>query len=226
MSDTATNGYGQYCPISRALEVLGERWSLLIVRDLVLGTTRFNDLARGLPGLSRTLLTKRLRQLERVGVVERLDGEYLLTPAGRDLEDVVMSLGRWGASWAFGEPIPDELDPELLVWWMHSRIDTSVLPDRRFVLQVRFTDDRRRFWIVIESDGPSVCTSDPGFAVDATVSADVSSLYQVWLGETPLRAALRTGQVSFDGPAAIVRRLPDALMLSPAAGLAVRADRG
>lgn len=225
MNETA-KGYGQYCPISRALEVLGERWTLLIVRDLVLGTTRFNDLARGLPGLSRTLLTKRLRALEQAGIVERLDGEYLVTRAGEDLEPVVMTLGLWGAKWAFGEPDPDELDPELLVWWMHDRIDTSVLPDRRFVLHVRFTDDRRRFWIVIDKVGPSVCTSDPGYEVDATMSADVSSLYQVWLGRVPLRQALRTGRVEFEGPAAIVRRLPDALQLSPAAGLTMAAAGG
>lgn len=216
-------GYGQYCPISRALEVLGERWSLLIVRDLIVGTTRFNDLARGLPGLSRTLLTKRLRQLEQAGIVERLDGEYLLTPAGEELEPVVMTLGEWGTRWAFGEPDPEELDPELLVWWMHDRIDADALPARRFVLHVRFTDDRRRFWIVLDAAGPSVCTSDPGYEVDATVSADVSTLYQVWLGRIPLRQALRTGRVEFDGPAAIVRRLPDALQLSPVAGLTMAA---
>lgn len=218
-----TPGYGQYCPMARAVEVLGERWSLLILRDLILGTTRFNDLARGLPGLSRTLLSKRLRQLEQAGIVERLDGEYLLTPAGQDLDEVVLALGTWGAKWAFGDPDPDELDPELLVWWMHSRIDASVLPDRRFVLHVRFTDDRRRFWIVIDSAGPSVCTADPGFEVDATISADMTSLYQVWLGREPLRQALRTGRVEFEGPAAIVRRLPDALMLSPVAGLTMAA---
>lgn len=216
-------GYGQYCPISRALEVLGERWSLLIVRDLIVGTTRFNDLARGLPGLSRTLLTKRLRQLEQAGIVERLDGEYLLTPAGEELEPVVMTLGEWGTRWAFSEPDPEELDPELLVWWMHDRIDADALPARRFVLHVRFTDDRRRFWIVLDAAGPSVCTSDPGYEVDATVSADVSTLYQVWLGRIPLRQALRTGRVEFDGPAAIVRRLPDALQLSPVAGLTMAA---
>src|SRR5215212_10002884 len=92
-------GYGQYCPISRAVEVLGERWSLLIVRDLLTGVTRFNELARGLPRLSRSLLAKRLRQLERTGVIERVDGEYVLTVAGKDLHAVVFGLGEWGARW-------------------------------------------------------------------------------------------------------------------------------
>ena len=90
-------GYGQYCPISRALDVLGERWTMIIIRDLLVGTTRFNDLARGLPGLSRTLLSKRLRQLEQAKLVERIDGQYFLTEMGRDLEPVVFGLGSWGA---------------------------------------------------------------------------------------------------------------------------------
>ena len=108
--------YGQYCPVTRAVEVLGERWTMLIVRDLVVGTTRFNDLARGLPGLSRTLLAKRLRQLERAGIVEHVGDDYLLTEAGRDLEPLVMGLAAWGAAWQFGHPRDNELDPELLMW--------------------------------------------------------------------------------------------------------------
>ena len=121
-------GYGQYCPVSRALDVLGERWSLLILRDLLVGTTRFNDLARGLPGLSRSLLTKRLRQFERAGLVERAGSHYLLTECGRELEPIVFGLGQWGARWTFGDPDPDELDAEVLVWWMHKRLDTSGSP--------------------------------------------------------------------------------------------------
>ncbi|MGI9646009.1 MAG: winged helix-turn-helix transcriptional regulator [Ilumatobacteraceae bacterium] len=213
------SGYGQYCPISRALDVLGERWTLLIVRDMLVGTTRFNDLARGLPGLSRSLLTKRLRQLERAGLVERLDGEYLLTDAGRDLEPIVFGIGSWGAKWTFGEPQPDELDPEVLVWWMHTRLDTSELPDRRSVLHIHFTDDPKRFWLVIEGGDPSVCVSDPGYDVDVTITSDVASLYEVWLGRRPLRQALRDGAVAFAGPPALTRRMPAVLQLSPVSGL-------
>ena len=95
--DEGVTGYGQYCPIVRAVEVLGERWSVLIVRDLLLGTTRFNDLSRGLPGLSRSLLSRRLRQLEIAGIIDKRDGEYHLSPAGRDLEPIVFGLGAWGA---------------------------------------------------------------------------------------------------------------------------------
>ncbi|WP_280250836.1 winged helix-turn-helix transcriptional regulator [Nocardia abscessus] len=217
---TSIPSYGQYCPISRALDVVGERWSLLILRDLLLGTTRFNDLARGLPGLSRSLLAKRLRQFERAGLVEKLVGEYLLTDAGRELEPILFGLGEWGARWSFGAPRDDERDPALLVWWMHKRVDTSSFPGRRHVLLVRFTDDLRRFWIVIEAGVPSVCDSDPGYPVDVAISSDVASLYQVWLGRLPLAHALRTGRVGFTGPPALTRRMPSVLRLSPVAGYA------
>jgi DNA-binding HxlR family transcriptional regulator len=210
-------GYGQYCPISRALDVLGERWSLLILRDMLVGATRFNDLANGLPRLSRTLLTKRLRQFERAGLVERLCGQYLLTEAGRGLEPIVFGLGAWGAKWVFGDPEPEELDAELLMWWMHKRLDTSELPGRRNVLHFKLTDDPRQFWIVVEAGKPSVCMSDPGFDVDVSVVSDLSTLYQVWLGRLPIDAALRSGRIELIGQQALTRRMPTVLTLSPIA---------
>jgi DNA-binding HxlR family transcriptional regulator len=211
------SSYGQYCPISRALDLLGERWSLLILRDMVLGATRFNDIARGLPGLSRSLLTKRLRQFERAGLVERLGSQYLMTEAGRDLRPLLMGLGEWGSRWAFGDPRPDELDAELLVWWMHERMDTSELPGRRHVFHLRFAGESREFWIVIEGDDPSVCLYDPGFDVDVTITSELDVLYEVWLGRRPLAGALREGTVAFEGPSAITRRMPTVLQLSPVA---------
>lgn len=212
-------GAGQYCPISRTLEVVGERWSLLIVRDLLVGTTRFNDLARGLPGLSRGLLAKRLRHLQRAGIVEHSGGRYLITPAGRALEPVVFGMAAWGAQFAFGDPRPDELDAQLLVWWMHTRLDTSVLDGDRHVLHLRFRDDPRLFWIVVDHGTPSVCMADPGFPVDVTVHADVASLYAVWLGRVPLATALRAESVRVEGPRTTTRRLGELLMLSPVAPL-------
>jgi DNA-binding HxlR family transcriptional regulator len=218
-------GYGQYCPITRAVEVLGERWSLIIVRDLLCGSTRFNDLARGNPGLSRSLLTKRLRQLERAGIVDHAGDQYLLTDAGEDLRELVFGLGRWGARWQFGVPREDELDPDLLMWWVHDRLDYSSLSDRRVVVEFRFPDQRRRFWILRDSQGPSVCTHDPGFGIDATVQADLPTMYQVWLGRLDLRTALRSGQVEINGSAAIAHRLPDMLQLSPVADIVATASR-
>jgi DNA-binding HxlR family transcriptional regulator len=212
-----TRGYGQYCPITRAVEVLGERWTMLILRDLLVGATRFNELARGNPRLSRTLLAKRLRQLEQAGIIDHVDDEYLLTPAGEDLRPVVMGLGEWGARWQFDDPRQSELDPELLMWWVHRRLDFSGLPDRRLVLEFRFTDRPDRFWILRDSQGPSICTHDPGFDIDATVESDLSTMYRVWLGKLDLRGALRAGAVRIGGTPAIVRRLPAALQLSPIA---------
>ena len=213
------NGYGQYCPITRAVEVLGERWSMLIVRDMLCGATRFNEIARGNPRLSRSLLSKRLRQLEQAGILERVDDEYLLTPSGEDLRNVVFGLGEWGAKWQFDEPHERELDPELLMWWVHGRLDFSQLPDRRLVLEFQFSDVPQDFWILKDSQGPSVCMHDPGFGVDALIESDLSTMYQVWLGKLALRTALDDGRVSIHGQAAIVRRLPATLQLSPIAGV-------
>lgn len=216
------DGYGQYCPVTRAVEVLAERWTLLIVRDLLVGATRFNELSRCNPGLSRSLLSKRLRQLERAGVVEHVGDQYLLTPAGEALRPVVFGLGAWGADWQFGDPRERELDPQLLMWWVHGRIDFSQLPDRRVVLAFRFPGVSDRFWIVRDEAGPSLCTADPGFEVDATVEGELPVLYQVWLGRLPMAAVLRDGRVRIDGRREVVRPLPDALQLSPVAELVAR----
>lgn len=211
------HSYGQYCPIARAAELLCERWTLLIVRDLVCGSTRFNELARSNPRLSRSLLSKRLRQLERAGIVAHVGDEYLLTDEGRELQPIVMGLGEWGARHLFGEPLESELDPELLMWWVHTRLDFSMLPDRRYVLEFRFSDEPRRFWILRDRVGPSICTYDPGFGVDATIHTNMSTMYQVWLGRLDLRAALRSGRIELDGLPEVVRRLPSVMQLSPIA---------
>lgn len=210
-------GYGQYCPITRAVEVIGERWTVLIVRDLLCGATRFNEFARGNPRLSRTLLSKRLRQLEAAGIIDHVGDEYRLTDAGEDLRPIVMGLGEWGAKWQFDDPRESELDPELLMWWVHTRLDFSVLPDRRFVIEFRFRDAPRRFWILRDSEGPSVCLNDPGFEVDANVESDLSTMYRVWLGKLDVRSAIRTGAVVLHGSPAVVKRLPSMMQLSPIA---------
>ncbi len=215
--ELGSRGYGQYCPIVRAVEVLGERWSMLIVRDLLVGTSRFNDLARGLPGLSRSLLSRRLRQLELAGIVRRVDGEYHLTEAGRDLEPIVFGLGAWGARWAFGPPRDDELDPELLMWWMHTRIDASALPEGRVVLEFLLTQPTFRAWLVVDEAGVSVCKADPGFEVDATVAAPVATLAEVWLGRRSVEGARRAGEVRISGRREVVAAVPRALLMSPVA---------
>jgi DNA-binding HxlR family transcriptional regulator len=208
--------YAQYCPVVRAVEVLGDRWTLLIVRDMLVGATRFNELARGLPGLSRALLSRRLRQLLRDGLVERTGDGYALTPAGKDLRPLVFGLADWGARYAFGDPRAEELDPELLMWWMHGRIDTTDI-ERRAVVQVEIADHRRKYWLVLEPDDASVCYTDPGFDIDAVLAADLPTLYRMWLGEIDLRAAVRAGAIGLTGTRWVVRGLPMWLRMSPIA---------
>ena len=211
--------YGQYCPISRSAELLGDRWTIHIVRDLLTGTSRFNELISGNPGLSRALLSRRLQQLVRAGVIEHDDdGSYSLTASGRDLEPVVFGLATWGARWTFGEPEPDELDPDLLLWWLHRQLDTTKLPRPRFTVYVPFTDHPKRYWIVAEEEA-SLCLADPGFDVDVTLRTDRAALYRAYLGHTSLADAQRNGRVELDGSKKAVRAFFDAFRQSPVASI-------
>jgi DNA-binding HxlR family transcriptional regulator len=209
--------YAQYCPISKAAEVLGDRWSLLIVRELVIGSTRFNEIARGLPGLSRGLLSKRLQQLQRSGIIEQTDAGYALTRAGQDLQPLIMGLGEWGARWAFPDPAAEELDPDLLIWWMHRRIDRTRLTRERVVIEFEFSDTAKHYWLVVEPHDVSVCLTHPGFQTDVLVSSDLSTMYRVWLGREELYDALRDEQIRLSGRAPLVRAFPRWLELSPVA---------
>ena len=209
------NRYGQYCPISRSAELLGDRWTLHIVRDLLTGTSRFNELIRGNPGLSRALLTRRLDQLQRSGiVVHEPDGTYRLTPAGEDLLPIVFGLATWGAKWAFGEPSPDELDPDLLMWWMHRRIEAGRLPGPRFVVAVTFSDHPKRYWIVVD-DVASLCLADPRFEIDVALRTDLRTLYRTYLGHQELLDVVRAGGVELVGSNAAVRAFTSAFRPSP-----------
>ncbi|MGY1814368.1 winged helix-turn-helix transcriptional regulator [Blastococcus sp. SYSU D00820] len=211
--------YGQYCPITRSLELLGDRWTLLVVRDLLVGAERFNELARGLPRLSRGLLAKRLDHLVRAGLVEHVDGRYLPTQAALDLRPVVFGLAEWGARWAFGEPRADELDATVLMWWLRGGIDPAAFGDReRVVVHVRFREGRRRhFWLVLQQDDVSLCFTDPGFDVDVTVDADLGTLYQVWEGAMEYGAAIRDRRLVVTGETPLVRALPVSFRFSPVA---------
>ena len=215
-----TTDYQQYCPISKAVELLGERWTLLVVRELLVGSRNFNDIARGVPGMSRTMLTKRLRQLEAAGLVDRLDGKYIPTEACEDLRPALLGLGHWAAKWILTDPTAEECDALLLMWWAHSRLDTSQLPDdRRTIIMFHFTDVAERFWVVIEPSGTSICLSDPGFGIDATVSTDAPTLHKIWYGRETISNAIKSGELRFNGTRAITRHLPDILSVDPATGL-------
>ncbi len=207
--------YGQYCPIAKASEVLGERWSVLVLRELLIGSHKFNEIARGLPEMSRSLLTKRLRQFEDIGLLERIDGEYYLTPAGEDLRATVFGMGDWTARWILADPTPEELDADKLLWWGHSRMDTTLLPERRAVIEFAFSDDRQGYWIVVEPEvGASICLHDPGFGIDIVVHTDVATLSRLWYERETFDAALRAGRIRFEGPSALTRQMSRVLTIA------------
>jgi DNA-binding HxlR family transcriptional regulator len=206
--------YGQFCPVAKAMELLDERWTMLVVRELVLGSERFNDLRRGLPRMSPTLLSKRLHQLVRAGIVEKVvDGRetrYVLTPAGQELRPVVEAVGTWGARW-IGELGDADLDPKLLLWDMHRNVDHEAVPPRRTVVQFRFPELRGsagRWWLVISPSEVDVCDSDPGHDVDVVVTASLRDLTDVWRGARTWDDALRSEQVRLDGPISHRRDVP------------------
>lgn len=207
--------YGQYCPVAKAAQILGDRWTVLIVREMSFGVSHFNEMERCLPGISRSVLTQRLRHLEHVGLVERHAAgagrtvEYRLTAAGRDLKPVLRSLGEWAARWAFGDPEPGELDPDLLMRWISRHVALDQLPGRRIVAQFEFPVPRsRRYWLVLEPQESSVCLHDPGFDTDVFVTADTEALYGVYLGRSTLHNAMRDELVTVKGPPSLVRAFP------------------
>ncbi|MGI9624555.1 MAG: winged helix-turn-helix transcriptional regulator [Acidimicrobiales bacterium] len=216
--------YGTYCPIAKSVEVLGERWSILVLRELLIGATKFNDIARGLPGMSRTMLSKRLREFEGADLVEKLDGEYLLTPAAQELRPIVFGLGAWGEKWLLAYPDPDDLDPVSLMWHAHPRMDGSQLPERRVVVAFELLGRPERFWVVFEQAGCSVCDADPGFEVDVTVRAQLAELYRIFYHQLDVNTAVRAGLLTFEGEKALVRRMPSVLELRPASALGVDPD--
>lgn len=214
--------YGRYCPIALGTEVIADRWTPLILRELILGNTRFNDITRGLPGISRSLLTQRLRHLERKGVVELWPSptgrghEYHLTPAGKDLESVVMALGRWAVEWLYDDIEPQATEPTVLLWWMHRRINEAELPSSRVVLEFAFTaPERRTFWMVLEHGQASVCLQHPGFDSDVVVTTTVGALAAVFQGLESWKHAVASGAIRIEGPAPLVRSMPRWFVGSP-----------
>ena len=214
--------YYQYCPVARACEILSDRWTPLIVRELLFGSRHFNELRRGLPRISRSLLTARLRHLEDNGVIERHTGarahvtEYILTASGNDLADVIRQLGTWAIKWLFNDPDRNELDPALFLWKMQQRVDHRQLPRQRTVVQFDLTGRRgRRVWLVLVPQDVSSFLKPPDFASDLIVRADVSVLYRVWAGFIDYDVAVRRGEIVLEGPPALVRAFPRWFMWSP-----------
>ena len=202
-------GYGQFCPIALAAEILAERWMPLIIRELLCGSVRFNDLHRGVPRMSSALLTQRLKQLQFVGVVERRHGmsggfEYHLTAAGRELFPVIENMGLWAQRWLRHDLIDRaNLDPNVLMWDIRRNVDGKTLPrGGRYVVEFRLSGvpvDRRRYWLVFERGVVDLCHRDPGFDVDLFVEASLRRLTQIWLGHIGITQAIRDGWLRLDG---------------------------
>jgi len=212
--------YGQFCPVAKAMELLDERWTMLVIRELLEGSRTFNTLRRGLPRMSPALLSTRLQSLARAGVIDRHeDGgrvSYTLTPAGRELRPIVEAIGRWGIRW-----IPDlgdeDLDPHLLMWDIHRNVDLGEVPPGRTILRFTFRDvagSGRDWWLVIKADGVDLCDFDPGGPVVATVDSDLRTLVQLWRGDYTWPQALRTGQLRLEAPTQVRRAVPRWLKLS------------
>jgi DNA-binding HxlR family transcriptional regulator len=213
--------YRQFCPVAKASEIFAERWTPLILRELLMGSHRFSEIEAGVPRISKSLLTQRIRFLERAGLIVRrpsADGrvsEYHLTLAGKELYGVVEQLGVWGQRWANLEIGPDDLDPNLLMWDMRRRINLDRLPDRRIVVQFDFTGSRSgSYWLILERDEVSVCLDYPGFEPDLFVIADTLAIHNVWMGHLSFDAALRNRLVRIDGPRELAHAFPGWLALN------------
>lgn len=225
--------YWQFCPISKAAEVLGERWTILVLRELLVGTTRFSDFQRALAQISPTLLTKRLKQLQDCGLVVRKNLprqrriEYHLTPAGRALRPVILGLGEWGMKWARGQMSDDELDVQLLMVDYSRRIDRAQLPGGRNVIQFVFPGLPRfeHWWIVIEENGePELCVVHPGKGVDIQIRSDLRTMVEIWAGDTEIRAAKKDGRLKLSGNPVLVRTLASWLRVGMTADIRPHPD--
>jgi len=199
-------GYGQFCPIARASEVLGERWTNLVVRELFAGSESFNDLRRGLPLMSPSLLSSRLKSLEDVDIVERreINGSvsYHLTEAGWELQPILLQLGRWGHRWVRSDPIKGDHDPSLLMWDIHRTMNVGYFTSQRTVILFEFSDHTarmRRWWLIIADGEVDVCMRDHGYPVDLHVLTDVVTLTQYWIGDVSLSKALRDKKIRIMG---------------------------
>jgi DNA-binding HxlR family transcriptional regulator len=220
------SGYKQFCPVAMAAEVLGARWTLVLLRELVAGSTRFNDLRRGVPRMSPALLSKRLKDLEAAGIVARspVKGEsdlfeYTLTRSGNDLGSIIEAVGIWGQRWIETEASLANLDPNLLMWDMRRNIDPTPMPRRRSTIKVIYKDlpeARRNWWLVVEPGKEvDLCSVDPGFDVDLYVSTDLRTMTEIWMGYTTVPRAKEQQKLVMTGDRHLEAAIGKWLRLSP-----------
>jgi DNA-binding HxlR family transcriptional regulator len=207
-------GYGQFCPVAKATEVLGERWTPLIIRELLSGEQSFNTLRKGVPLMSPSLLSSRLKSLEATGVIRREKTgrgvTYSLTDSGEELRSIIEQLGIWGQRWARSDMSKKDLDPSLLMWDMHRRIDTSYFGDERTVLRFEFVDypaRMRLWWLVVTGTEVDICLKDPGHDVDLLIQTTLKTMTQVWMGDLSVTRARREGLLRVTGNSVLNRSM-------------------
>jgi len=219
-------GYTQFCPIALASEVLGTRWTLVVLRELLAGSTRFNDLRRGVPRMSPALLSKRLKELEEAGILQRVASqaergvlEYQLTRSGRDLKPVIEAMGVWGQRWVKASEQLRNLDPTFFMWGMRQLLDRASLPPRRCTIQFLYpeqTRDLRRWWLIAAPGSDfDVCIVDPGFDVDLYVTTDLRTMVAIWVGLTTVQDAIAGKKMTVTGDAKLAADMQRWLGLSP-----------
>ena len=218
--------YNQFCPVAMAAEVLCSRWTVVLLRELLAGSTRFNDLRRGLPRMSPALLSQRLKELEETGVVERrpVPGEqgiheYALTGAGRELQPLVESFGKWGQRWIPSKLTLEHLDAQLLMWDMRRGMRFDPPPTRRLVIQFQYPDAPKRersWWLIVEPEHPiDLCSVDPGHDVDLYVTAPLRTMTAIWMGIETVRTASDEGGLMLTGDRSLIDTMERWLGLSP-----------
>ena len=206
----AQGSYRQFCPVAMAAEILCTRWTVLVLRELVAGSTRFNDLRRGVPRMSPALLSQRLKELEAAKVISRTPSatepgifEYHLTAAGRELEPLVQAFGIWGQRWIESEPSLQHLDAPLLMWDIRRSVNPDPMPKRRVVIQFQYRNlpaGHRSWWLLVDPDARvDLCAIDPGFDVDLYVSTDLRTMTAIWMGLDTVRAAFRAERLMLTG---------------------------
>jgi DNA-binding HxlR family transcriptional regulator len=201
--------YSQYCPVAKASEVLGEKWTILILRELLYGTHRFGEFQRAISGISPTMLNKRLKELEARGLVSKHDQEYHLTPSGEDLGPLVRQYAIWGMRWARGELSENDLDVEMLMWDIRRRIRPEFLPDEGCTIQVNFSDleEKADWWLIVDSEGVDLRSEDPGDTPDLVIETDLKAMTELWMGDINLRSALARRRLLLRGRPLLIRAI-------------------
>jgi len=215
--DSEATGYGQFCPVAMAAEIFCTRWTPLILRELLCGSRHFNDLKRGVPRISPTLLSRRLKELQQDGLLVSQNGEYRLTPAGEDLRELVMGLGFWGTRWVDTQKSLKNLDPSLLMWDMRRHLNPQPLPPRRCTIQFNFPElpNRRDWWLVVNAGEVDLCQTDPGFEVDLYVETPLKSMTAIWMGMSTVATEISAGRFDVSGDKEMSRHMQTWLGLSP-----------